>query len=73
MNILDENIPKSQRELLVGWRIKVQQIGVNIGRKECSTRKSFHCCKHCVARRFSPAMKTFTNATFVLRSIVSFI
>jgi hypothetical protein len=33
MNILDENIPKSQRELLAGWRIKVQQIGVNIGRK----------------------------------------
>ena len=33
MNILDENIPKSQRELLTGWRIKVQQIGVNIGRK----------------------------------------
>ena len=33
MNILDENIPKSQRELLTGWRIKVKQIGVNIGRK----------------------------------------
>lgn len=33
MNILDENIPKPQRELLEGWRITVRQIGVNIGRK----------------------------------------
>lgn len=33
MNILDENIPKPQRELLEGWRIKVRQIGVNVGRK----------------------------------------
>ncbi len=33
MNILDENIPKPQRELLEAWRIHVKQIGVNIGRK----------------------------------------
>jgi hypothetical protein len=33
MNILDENIPKPQRELLEGWRIKVRQIGVDVGRK----------------------------------------
>ena len=33
MNILDENIPKPQRELLTSWRIAVRQIGVNIGRK----------------------------------------
>ncbi len=33
MNILDENIPKPQRELLEAWRIPVKQIGVSIGRK----------------------------------------
>lgn len=33
MNILDENIPKPQRELLEGRRIPVRQVGVNIGRK----------------------------------------
>ena len=33
MNILDENIPRSQRELLRRWRIRVRQIGVDIGRR----------------------------------------
>jgi hypothetical protein len=32
MNILDENIPKNQRQLLESWRISVRQIGVNAGR-----------------------------------------
>lgn len=33
MNILDENIPKPQRQLLEARRQAVKQIGVNIGRK----------------------------------------
>lgn len=33
MNILDENIPQPQRELLAGWRVAVRQIGVSIGRR----------------------------------------
>jgi hypothetical protein len=33
VNILDENIPRSQRELLRRWRIRVRQIGVDIGRR----------------------------------------
>lgn len=33
MNILDENVPKPQRELLEGRRISVRQVGVNVGRK----------------------------------------
>jgi len=32
MNILDENISKSQRQLLESWRISIKQIGVNTGR-----------------------------------------
>ena len=32
MNILDENIPKNQRQLLESWRIRVRQIGFNLGR-----------------------------------------
>ncbi len=31
MNILDENIPKNQRQLLESWRISIRQIGVNAG------------------------------------------
>jgi predicted nuclease of predicted toxin-antitoxin system len=33
VNILDENIPRAQRELLEGWRIPVKQIGFNTGRQ----------------------------------------
>ena len=33
MNILDENIPESQRQLLRGWRIPVRQIGLDVGRQ----------------------------------------
>lgn len=32
MNILDENIPASQRQLLESWRVHVRQIGFNLGR-----------------------------------------
>ena len=32
MNILDENFPEGQRQLLRSWRISVQQIGLEIGR-----------------------------------------
>ena len=33
MNVLDENILESQRQLLRSWRISVRQIGVELGRK----------------------------------------
>lgn len=33
MNILDENIPKDQRELLERGRIHIRQIGFNVGRR----------------------------------------
>ena len=32
MNLLDENIPESQRQLLRSWRIPVRQIGHEVGR-----------------------------------------
>ncbi len=31
MNVLDENIPESQRQLLRSWRIQVRRIGHEIG------------------------------------------
>ena len=31
MNVLDENIPDSQRQLLRGWRVRVRQIGHEVG------------------------------------------
>lgn len=33
MNILDENIPENQRILLQGSRVRIHQIGYDIGRK----------------------------------------
>jgi hypothetical protein len=33
VNILDENIPKDQRQLLERWRIHIWQIGFNVGRR----------------------------------------
>lgn len=33
MNILDENLLESQRQLLLGWRVRVRQIGHDVGRK----------------------------------------
>ncbi len=33
MNLLDENIPDSQRQLLRSWRIRVHQIGHEVGRQ----------------------------------------
>jgi len=32
MNILDENIPEDQRQLLRSWRILARQIGHEVGR-----------------------------------------
>jgi hypothetical protein len=33
MNLLDENVPESQRQLLRAWRIPVRQVGVDVARK----------------------------------------
>ena len=33
MNILDENVLRSQRQLLQSWRISIRQIGHDIGQK----------------------------------------
>jgi hypothetical protein len=33
VNILDENIPRNQRELLISWRVSIRQIGYDTGRK----------------------------------------
>ena len=33
MIVLDENIPEDQRYLLRGWRLRVDQIGDDVGRK----------------------------------------
>ena len=33
MNVLDENIPASQRQLLENWHLRPRQIGVNLGRR----------------------------------------
>lgn len=39
MNLLDENIPESQRQLLRGWRIPVRQIGLDAEQKGIKDRE----------------------------------
>jgi hypothetical protein len=39
VNILDENIIDSQRRLLNSWRIRVRQVGYEIGRKGMKDRE----------------------------------
>ena len=33
MNVLDENIPARQRQQLESWRVRIRQIGFNLGRR----------------------------------------
>ncbi len=39
MNILDENIPENQRQLLRSWRIPMRQIGYDSGREGLKDRE----------------------------------
>lgn len=39
MIVLDENIPSSQRELLLSGRVSLKQIGVEVGRKGMKDRE----------------------------------
>lgn len=39
MNILDENIPENQRQLLRSWRIPMRQIGYDVGRQGLKDRE----------------------------------
>jgi hypothetical protein len=43
VNILDENIPKNQRQLLESWRIHVRQIGFNIGQRGMQDEEIMKC------------------------------
>jgi hypothetical protein len=36
VNLLDENIPEPQRQLLRGWHLRVRQIGADVGHKGIS-------------------------------------
>lgn len=39
MNILDENVPENQRQLLRSWRIPMRQIGYDVGRQGLKDRE----------------------------------
>ncbi|MBV7335961.1 hypothetical protein KFU94_48535 [Chloroflexi bacterium TSY] len=55
MNILDENILKDQRQLLRSWRIRVHQIGQDIGRQGMKDREII------------PLLHQYRDATFFSR------
>ena len=73
MNILDENIPEDQRQLLRGWRIRARQVGHDVGRPECKMRRSSLSYTERKARRSSLAILDFTAALFAIPITASFV
>lgn len=57
MNILDENIPESQRQLLRSWRIQIRQIGHEVGRQGMKDEKII------------PFLHKFRRPTFFTRDL----
>ncbi len=55
MIVLDENIPEDQRQLLRGWRVRVHQIGEELGRKGIKDEQII------------PLLLKLTEPTFVTR------
>ena len=50
MNVLDENIPEPQRQLLRSWRIPVRQIGQDLGRQGMQDREQVVPLLHSLSR-----------------------
>jgi hypothetical protein len=67
MIILDENIPDSQRQLLRGWRIRVHQIGHEIGRSGMKDKEIIPLLHNLRAPTFSPEISASTEALFATR------
>ena len=61
MNVLDENIPASQRQLLENWRIRPRQIGFNIGRRGLQDDEIIVFLQQLRRPTFSRVMTTFTT------------
>ncbi len=52
MNVLDENIPESQRQLLRSWRIRVRQIGYEVGRQGTKDERIIPLLHHLIRPTF---------------------
>src|SRR5205085_2006332 len=57
VNVLDENILESQRQLLRSWKIPVRQIGVELGRKGMADEE------------IRPFLITLSSPTFFTRDL----
>jgi EAL domain-containing protein (putative c-di-GMP-specific phosphodiesterase class I) len=73
MNILDENIPEDQRQLLRGWRIPARQIGHEVGRSGMQDGESIPLLHQWKARHSSLAISDFTIALFAMLITASFV
>lgn len=69
MNILDENIPKNQRQLLEKWRIHVRQIGINIGRMGMQDEEIVPFLLQMKRPTFLHVMNTFMIPACVMQNI----
>ena len=70
MIVLDESIPKPQRELLERWRINVNNVGVNIGRNGLLDEEIIRLLHSQTHSTFVTRDGIFITATFVTSGTV---
>ncbi len=66
MNILDENVPESQRQLLRSWRIRVSQIGDDVGRKGMKDEAIIPLLHSFEVQLFSPGISDSILAAYAM-------
>ena len=71
MIVLDENIDEPQRRRLEMWRIRVRQVGIEVGRLGMKDlNEIIPLLHHCAARRSSPGIETSTTLVSPIATIV---
>jgi hypothetical protein len=73
MNILDENILKDQRILLLNWGVPVRQIGYEVGRKGMKDEEIIPFCSNSAVLHSLPSISVFINAISAIPGIAWFI
>jgi len=72
VNILDENIPRHQRQILRSQRIRVRQIGYDVRRKGMKDDEIIPWLLAQLTQRSLPVTWAFTSASYAVPTIVWF-
>lgn len=73
MNVLDENIIDNQRRQLMSWRMRIHQIGFEVGRKGMKDREVIPFLHQLKQPTFFTRDDDFLSVDCVMRGIVWFI